>query len=109
MRAILARNVRDLMDLHYAQSSNRPKSLAKDAGLALSTIQRVIAGATGASLDNIEMIASAFDLSAYQLLIPSLSVDNPQVVQGATREEERMYRLWRKTGGEMPAKSSHDA
>lgn len=71
-------------------------ALAKDAGVSLSTIQRVLSKESGASLDNIEAIAAAFDVSVYQLLIPSLDILNPQVVQGAVKNEERMYRQWKR-------------
>lgn len=98
MRHILAVNVARLMEVHYAAYSNRPKQLAKDAHVSLSTVQRIVAGSTGANLDGIEAIANAFDLSAYQLLIPNLDPANAQVVHGATKEEERLYRRWKRTG-----------
>lgn len=96
MRTILAGNVSRLMDHQYRDSSNRPMALAKDAGVSLSTIQRVLSKESGATLDNIEAIAAAFDVSVYQLLIPSLDILNPQVVQGAMKNEERMYRQWKR-------------
>lgn len=98
MRAILAANVKALMELHYREHTNRPRALAKDAGVSLSTVQRVLAADVGASLDNIEAIAACFQLSTYQLLIPALQADNPQVLQGATKEEERLYRIWKRAG-----------
>jgi hypothetical protein len=98
MRHVLAANVQGLMEKHFASSSNKPKALGTAAGVTLSTIQRVLRADHGPSLDTIEMIAAAFEMPVYQLLIPNLHLDNPQVVQGATKDEERMYRRWRKTG-----------
>jgi hypothetical protein len=92
MRHVLARNVRKLMEHHFSESSNRPKSLAKAAGLSLSTVQRMIAAENGASLDNIESVALALQVSPYQLLIAVLDIKNPQVVKGATEAEHRFYR-----------------
>jgi methylphosphotriester-DNA--protein-cysteine methyltransferase len=100
MRAVLAENLRRLMDQHYKESRNRPKALAQDAGVSLSTVQRILSATVGATIDNIEAIAAVFHLSTYQLLLPSLSVMNPQIVQGATKEEERLYRNWRRAGPE---------
>jgi transcriptional regulator with XRE-family HTH domain len=95
MRAVLAENVRALMDAHYRESSNKPKALSKDAGVSLSTVQRILSKEVGATIDNIEAISQVFDMSVYQLLLPHLSVTNPQVVTGALKNEELMYRRWR--------------
>lgn len=100
MRHVLAANVRDLAKAHFKESRNRPFALhaaAKKAGhtLSLSTVQRILSEETGATLDNIQALADVFDVSVYQLLIPELRVDNPQLVMGAMKDEERMYRRWR--------------
>src|SRR5688572_23412544 len=97
MREVLAQNISKLMQHHYRDTPNKPLRLAKEAGVSLSTVQRLINKETGASLDNIEAIASAFQLSSYQLMLPALDPKNPQVVRGATKDEERLYRLWKQT------------
>lgn len=61
-----------------------------------------MAGKTGATLDNIESIAEAFDLSVYQILLPSLDVNNPQIVKGASKTEQLAYRGWRRHKGTLP-------
>lgn len=96
MRQVLAANVRLLMLQRYRDSQNKPKALAKDAGVSLSTVQRILAGANGTNLDNIEVVALALQVSSYQLLIPALHPDNPQVVHGATQDEQRLYKRWQK-------------
>lgn len=98
MRHVLAENVAALMALHFKESRNRPKALSVKAGVSLSTVQRVLGAKTGASLDNIEAIAEVFELSVYQILIPALDIGNPQIVSGAMKNEERMYRQWKKGG-----------
>lgn len=114
MRHIVAENVRELMNLKFPEAGDKPKALSLatgkpgEGGLSKSTIQRVLAAEIGASLDNLEAIADALDVSLYQLLIPALEVRNPQVVHGATKNEERMYKQWRKAGlgaetGKFPA------
>lgn len=95
MRQVLALNVQKLVEHHFGNSSNKPMALAKAAGVSLSTAQRIMGAETGASLDNIEAIAAVFDLSAYQMLIPSLDPMNPPLVKGATKLEERIYRQWK--------------
>lgn len=99
MRTILAANLTALLGRHYARHDNltaRQRALAGDAKVSFSTVQRVMGRETGATLDNIEAIAAAFDLSAYQLLIPNLNVANPQIVKGATEDEQRLYVGFRK-------------
>lgn len=106
MRHILAANVKSLMDLHFREQGDRPKALAAEAGVSKSTVQRILQAELGASLDNIEAIASALHASAYQMLIPNLNPSNPQVVQGATKDEERMFRQWRKASEERHSSPS---
>lgn len=104
MRAVVSNNVRLLLAKHYPLSTNRTKALAVDAGVSLSTVQRVVAGEVGASVDVLEQIANVFQLSVYQLLVPSLDVDNPQIVHGALAEEQRLYRAYRRGQQELEQK-----
>lgn len=99
MREIVAANLAGLVARDYPHLPNltqQQKALAEKAGVSFSTVQRIMGKTVGATIDNLEQIAMAFDLSPYQLLIPSLAVTNPQVVKGATKEEQRLYSLWRK-------------
>ena len=103
MRVVVAANVARLLDHHYshiASKTGRQLALAKDTKLGLGTIQRVMGREVGASLDNLEAIANALQISLYQLMLPSLDAKNPQLVKGATKEEERLYRLWRQSRGQ---------
>jgi transcriptional regulator with XRE-family HTH domain len=98
MRQVLALNVARLLERHYKDLPNltaRQRALAKDCGIAFSTVQRLMKLQTGATVENIENIAGAFHMSAYQLLVPALDVANPQVIQGATEAEQRLYRLYK--------------
>lgn len=99
MREIVAANLVSLVAKHYPLLPNvtqQQKALAEKAGVSHSTIQRIMEKKVGATIDNLEQIAVALDLSPYQLLVPSLHAANPQVVKGATKEEQRLYALWRK-------------
>ena len=91
MRDVLAANVKALMEREFAGSDNKPMCLAKKADIALSSVQRTLKGRTGASIDTIEALSVALGVSPYQLILPGLDVDNPQVVSGATIEEKRLY------------------
>ena len=93
------KNITGLLDKEYRDLPNltaKQKKLAGEALVSFSTIQRIMNEDVGASLDNIEAIADVFDVSVYQILLPSLDIGNPQVVKGATEEEKRAYRLWKR-------------
>lgn len=104
MRHVVAENVRARMEVVLRGNPNKPKALSLrtgrpgEGGQSLSTIQRILAGTHGAGLDVLEAVADALDLSLYQLLIPQLNAENPQVVQGAMKNEELAYKRWRKAG-----------
>lgn len=89
-RRVLAANVANLMKHRYRDLTGQPMRLAKDANTSLSTIQRILAGEIGASIDTVEAIATVFDLAAYQLLIPNLRVKNRQVSFDATAAEQNL-------------------
>lgn len=93
-RAVLARNVKALMDFHFHESRNRPLAVSKATGaggLSKSTVQRVLAGTIGVNLETLDMIATALNVLPYQLLLPRLDAKNPQIVKGATEEERKLY------------------
>ena len=58
-KKIFAESVKILMEIKYKASSNKPKALAKDAGISLSSVQRAISGETAPNLDTVEAIVNA--------------------------------------------------
>ena len=98
-RQVIGRNVARLLDYHYAHLpslTQRQRALAKDSGVGFGTVQRITKGEVGASIDNIEQLALALQVSVYQIVLSTLDVKNPQVVKGASEDEQRLYRLWRR-------------
>jgi DNA-binding phage protein len=67
-RDVFSKNVRHLMDERYSTSQNKPMSLAKDAGISLSSVQRALSGETASNLDTLEAIAFALDVAPAELL-----------------------------------------
>ena len=93
-RAILAKNVKALMEFHFAESKNRPLAVSRATGkdgLSKSTIQRILGGDIGVNLETLDLIATALNVLPYQLLLPVLDAKNPQVVKGATEAERKLY------------------
>lgn len=99
MRTVVGSNVARLLDHHFSHLPNvtqKQHALAKDSGVGFGTIQRIMKRTVGASLDNLESIADALHVSSYQLMLPALDAKNPQVVEGASEEEQRAYRRWKR-------------
>lgn len=56
--------------------------LEKRSGVGKSTIDRIRKGETSARIDNLEALATAFGLSAWQLLVPELDPKTPPAIEG---------------------------
>lgn len=94
-RTIVSANVLALLAHKYPSLTTitrRQKQFEEDGLGAFTTIQRVCSKTGGVNLETLEQIAAGFDLSAYQLLIPSLDPKNPQIVKGATQAEQRIWK-----------------
>lgn len=97
LRSVIAKNVSARARRIFPVSTNLPMDLRKASGdhdsdrLTKSTIQRIIAGETSATLEQIGRLAHALELSPYQLLIPDLDPANPQLAKGATADEQSLY------------------
>lgn len=107
MREVVAKNVENLLAYHYSDYPNitqRMNKLEEEFKIPFTTVQRIINQGGGGNLETLESVALAFELSPYQLLIPSLNPKNPQVVKGATKDEQRLYRQWAQKA-RIPAKT----
>lgn len=92
-RHVVADNLARLLDYHYKIAANKPEALSKDTGhprISKSSIQRIVNAETTPNLDTIERIAGVFHLFPYQMFIPGLDVQNPQIAIGPS-EREKMY------------------
>lgn len=98
LRGVIANNLTARARRVFPASTNIPMDIRRASSdterdrLTKSTIQRIMAGETSATLEQIEGLAKALDVSPYQLLIPDLDARNPQVAKGATAAEESLYR-----------------
>lgn len=69
LRSILAENVRRRMEARYPGLRNQERKLAVEADVALSTLQRLLASESGATVDTISAIAKVFHTAPYKFLI----------------------------------------
>ena len=80
LRIYLADNVRKLRDAQYAKLPNETKrnhALAKDADCSFSSIQRLLSGGTGPSIDTIELVAIALNVRPQELITPYMGIVTP--------------------------------
>jgi transcriptional regulator with XRE-family HTH domain len=69
MRAVVADNVRELMELRLARHGDKVKVLAAKSGVSRSSVQRVLNAEYGASIDTLEHLARALGVPLFQLLV----------------------------------------
>lgn len=89
-RDILAANLKALM-ASRASLDTLPKITAA-SGVSNGTLDRMRRAAAAVRVDDIELVAQAFNLRAWQLLVPNLDPANPPSVYRPTEKEEALYR-----------------
>ena len=86
----LADNVARLLDANGKMTQPR---LAKKAGLDQKTIWRIVKKSNSTTLATISAVAAAFELQAWQLLVPGLQPNNPPVYAMNKTERELYERI----------------
>lgn len=110
-RKVLARNVILRSAVQFRDSPNVPMAIrektheAERERLSKSYIQLIIAGGASPTLEQLEKLARALDLQPYQLLLPNLDENNPQVAKGAIQGEEQVYQIARRAAQDALAES----
>lgn len=87
--AALWQNLEALMKHKYG-ATNLSK-LAADCGFSQSTATRIKQQGTAIGLDRLEMIARAFGLATWQLLVPGMDPKNPPALQPVSARERALY------------------
>lgn len=88
-RHVLARNLKALMKAHK-ELSTLPKITAQ-CGVSNGTLDRMRRAAAGARIDQVELVARAFGLEAWQMMVPGLEPKNPPVLAAASDAERALY------------------
>lgn len=88
-RAVLSTNLAALM----TAKGDTQIGLKRRSGIAQATIGRILRQETAADLDTIAALARAFNLMAWQMLVPDLDPANPPVVRLTEAERELYQRL----------------
>lgn len=99
LRMVIAANVNALAKKVFKEATNLPMAIrqatadAETERMAKSNVQKVLAGKTSVTLEQLDSLARALEVAPYQLLIPALDPDNPQVAKGATLDERELYKV----------------
>ena len=88
-REILAGNLQRLMATASGETHTQI-GLKRASGIAQATIGRILRQETDATIDTVQALAGAFDLHAWQLLVPHLDVKQPPTLRTLTKEEDRL-------------------
>jgi hypothetical protein len=102
--AALWQNIQTLMRKRYGEENL--SSFATDCGFAQSTASRIKAQQTATGLDKLDMIARAFGLATWQLLVPGLDPDHPPTLQSVSKRERELYERFRAAAKEFAANES---
>lgn len=65
----------------------------KRTGMGTTQVRRVMNAKHAVTMTTVERIAEAYELHAYQLLIPNLNPKNPQVLKEPTPTETKLYKV----------------
>lgn len=96
---VLGVNLQALMSAHPELGSN-PK-LAKKTDLGTGSISRLRNGEVDATLSTLQKIAKAFDLQAWQLLVPGLDPKHVPTLRHHTEQERKLYERIERLAREM--------
>lgn len=88
---VLSANLKALKAAHTELTSDA--RVAKRAGVDQKTVWRMINESNSATLGSITQVAAAFDLQAWQILVPGLDPRNPPVVTMTAVERAFYSRL----------------
>lgn len=94
-REVLAANVNRLMAA--SKDLTTVKRLHARSGVSTGTIDRLRRSEAATGIDNIGAIAAAFDLQAWQLLVPDLQPTNPPILVAESPAMKALFETLRNT------------
>lgn len=102
--AVIADNLSRLMkhEKEKGRSLWTAEAVAKKAEVGHGTVDRAQKGQTNINVANLQAIAKAFGLRAWQLMVPDLEPDNPPVLQSRSAAEDALYKQLRDLAKQLP-------
>jgi hypothetical protein len=95
-RDVLADNLKALMiaNPQYGKLLSLEQATATRGGgkrIGKTTLANILAKTTPVNLDYVEILAKVFGLAPWQMLVPGLRPDNPQILKSTGPEEEALW------------------
>lgn len=95
-REVLADNLKALMKAHpqYGKLLSLEQATATRGGgkrIGKTTLANILGKTTPVNLDYVEILAKVFGLAPWQMLVPGLRPDNPQILRSTGPEEDALY------------------
>lgn len=87
-RQTLSTNLKRLMECH-ADLNTFPK-IIKKCGISNGTLDRIRRCEVGASIDQLDLLAKAFEMEVWQLLVPNLEPANPPMLASVSEAQKAM-------------------
>lgn len=84
----------------HSDLSSNPK-LAKKTGLGTGSISRLRNGEVDPTLSTLEKLSKAFDVAAWQLLVPNIDPGNLPALLSASEAERKLWESLRQVAKEM--------
>ena len=96
-RDVLAENLKALMQANpqYGKLLALEQATATRGGgkkIGKTTLANILAKTTPINLDYVEILAKVFGLAPWQMLVPGLRPENPQILRSTGAEEDALYK-----------------
>lgn len=98
-RQVLAQNLRGLM-----ATKDGPRTqtdLSSKAGVAQSTIGRILNCEAAATIETLSDLARAYGLEAWQLMVAGMDPTNPPVLMPVSAKEKELYERLKRVAHEI--------
>lgn len=95
-REVLADNLKALMKANppYSKLLSLEKATATRGGgkrIGKTTLANILGKATPVNLDYVEILAKVFGLAPWQMLVPGLRPENPQILRSTGPDEDALW------------------
>lgn len=88
-RQVLAQNLKGLMETKHGPQTQT--DLSTRAGVAQSTIGRILNCEVAATIETVSDLAGAYGLQAWQLMVAGMNPSNPPVLMPVSAQEKALY------------------
>ena len=102
-RDVLAENLRALMKKSKDRNGTLGtiEQVAEASGVSKGVVERMTKAQSNTGIDHLQGIAKAFEMEAWQLMIPGLDATNPPMLAAVTEQQKALWDKLKKTATEL--------